>query len=220
MLNVNNNSTPVVIFTLIVMFFCLLFGVMVAADPFGPGQDARATQAIMNAQATEAAIHVMQTPQAIYAQQTVVVAELTAMPPIRTATAIAMERNFAAEQQKAIQTNTAGEMYLNSVRIAATASAVAESQRRQTVVTNTGTGLVILVIVTFCVFVLGRVTKNTFDAYIQHNLAQTKVLEQQRQLAELRLAHQKTGRPIVLPSVPISSPVKERGNGHKLPHAE
>jgi hypothetical protein len=215
---VQNNNSHWVILAAIGLCLAMAFGA-VLMGALGTSQDVKDEQARIINQATEAALHAIETPQAIFAGQTAVAAELTAMPPAQTATAIALSEKHLLVQQAATQTAIANDNYMNGLAAAATTTALAQSQKNQNTTAVTRTSLAILGVVTLCVWILARVAINILTANTQYKLAQAGVLERQQKLAEFRVAHQKTGRPVVLPSVPIS-PVKERGNGHKLPHAE
>jgi len=83
--------TPLVFLVLIILAMCGALGMILGMDPFGPGQDARATSAAINSQATGSALGATETPQAAFAGQTALAIQMTGVPPAQTATAIAFE---------------------------------------------------------------------------------------------------------------------------------
>ncbi len=217
---VNNNPTPWVILALIILTMCALFGgVIVWADPLGPGQPARATQAAINARATESAFGPIQTATAISIGNAVVVANLTAMPPAQTATAIVVAENLAALQQAATQTTIANAQYIGNLAVAATATSMANNTGTQNSTWMAGTTSVIIITTALCLWVVGHTIVSVLRARAQHKIAHAQLLSEQRQLAEFRASHQKSPRPVVQPSIPVSL-MKQRGNGHERSSAE
>jgi hypothetical protein len=220
---IQNNTTPWVILALIVLCMAIAFGTILSGVPFGPSQEVKDEQARVDIRATEGVLSAIETPQAVFAGQTAIVAELTAMPPAQTATAIVVEGNLAIIQQAATQTKMAGDTYLDDLSIAATATAISRNQAREDTSGIARVGLVIVGTVVISLWIIAHAVVNVLHARAQEKFAQARLikeqLNEQRQATEFLAAQQKTQGTIIQPSIPTSL-MKQRGNGHGLPRAE
>lgn len=211
---VQNHNTALVWLALIVLCMAVGFGMILTGVQFGPSQDVKDEKARVDIRATEGALSAIQTPQAVFAGQTAIAGELTALPPIQTATAIEIERNLVAIQQAATQTRTAEDSYLDGLAVGATATTIAQKSSSRTEINNTSLSLAIMGVITFCIWVVGHTVVTMLRAHAQHKASQAGLLNEQRQLAEFRAAHQKGQSHISQPSIPTSL-MKHRGNGHE-----
>jgi hypothetical protein len=216
---VQSNNTPWVILAFMILCMAVAFGMILTGVPFGTSQDVKDEQARANILATEGAISAIETPQAAFAGQTAVVAELTAMPPIQTATAIVVEENLVLAQQAATQTKIAGEIYLGNLAVAATATAMVPNTTKHSTTSVTSFGFVIAGMTIFGMWIIGHIVIAILSANTQNKFAQARLFREQRQLAEFRSSHQKAQVPIVQPQIPMSL-MKLRGNGHEYPRGE
>lgn len=220
---VQNNNTPWVILALIVLCMAIAFGIILSGVPFGPSQDVKDEQARVVIRATEGALSAIETPQAVFAGQTAIVAELTAIPPIQTATAIVVDGILAAIQRAATQTKMAGDTYLGNLGVVATATAIARNETRENTSWIATTGLAIIGVAALSAWIIAHAVAKVLNARTQEKVAQTRLIkeryDEQRRVAEFLAAHQKSPGATVQPSIP-SSLMKQRGNGHERSRAE
>lgn len=221
---VQNNNTPWVVLALIVLCMAITFGIILSGGSFGPSQDVKDEQARVDIRATEGALSAIETPQAVFAGQTAIAAELTAIAPIQTATAIVVEGNLVAIQQAATQTKIVGDIYLGNLAAAATASAIARNDTREKVSGFATIGLFVIGIAGIFVWGVAHMLIKVLNARAQEKFAQARLikvrLKEKRQVVEFLAAHQNNkGATVPHPYVPTSL-LKQRGNGHGLPRAE
>jgi hypothetical protein len=200
---VQNQNTAWVSLALIVLCMAVAFGTILTGVPFGPSQDVKDEQVRVGIRATEGALSAIQTPQAIFADQTAIVAELTTMPPIQTATAIAVEGELVAIQQAATQTKIAEDAYLNNLSVGATATAMAQSMSKQPVSQNTDIGLAAILIGAICIWIIGHILVKVLLAHTQYKFAQARFLKVERQLADLHASRPNGQRESIEQPIPI-----------------
>jgi len=219
MVNQNHFSlTPLVFLVLIILAMCGALGMILGMDPFGPGQDARATSAAINSQATGSALGATETPQAAFAGQTALAIQMTGVPPAQTATAIAFEGNQIAIQSAATETAIAQGIYIGGLSANATATAIAQNAVTERSKDSAGIAIVVVGPVVAGLWLLGQTVVTLLRIRTQAKLAQARLLNEQRQLAEFRALHeyQKHSWPIIPAPTPTSL-MKQQGNEHRLP---
>jgi hypothetical protein len=108
MVNQYNNGGWVAL-VLISMAICLILGLVLGMDAFGPAKDVlvsrEATKGAIDARAAEADLAATQTPQAEYVKSTAVAANMTAQPIYQTATK--MSEDIAEQSMRSTATRSA-----------------------------------------------------------------------------------------------------------------
>lgn len=236
-----SNPTPLVIFALIAMTVCGLFGIMLGQDPFGPGQEVKAeqarTQLALQVHSTELARGVLETPQAISIQHTLEAARWTAMPGQLTATQVARLVEIEVAQIQATQTAIAGEALNRQLAIQATQTALARSEQMEAVaVGSTSTAIVeaqaqaqanrrlsssaaVLGALVLCGWIIARIVVQVMQARGQEKTAQAQFLAEQCRMASLRASLKKEDGNKSRARVP-GSLLNKTGDIDKLPRAE
>ena len=241
---IQNNPAPWVLLAFVVLLGCLLAGMLLGdVGPFNTETAAARmqitqTQASINASTTQFAIQATQTQQAPLVQQTLFVVEATTVVMQQTATsgarssmmevaqansthtALAVLAENARLLAQATQTAISNDLMLQSLASKATATSVVQKQKYQ----NANADLIILIIILALLLmsawiIISAITRVHFT-YTQRQIAEARLLAEQRRLTILRANLQKL-KDKTFQKYPIpTSLMKHDDTNDELPRAE
>lgn len=241
----HNNPTPWVVLGLVMMVGCVGVGMMAGqVGPFNNDNLAAKvaitqTQASLNSSATQFVYSVIQTQQAPIYQQTQIVAEMTTAPLVNTATSAAeynlLQFSSANATQTAILSNVQNDQLFNAatqtainnqlelqkLEGAATTTAIVQNQLMAKS-TNLSINLAILLTtVTISIWIVISMANKIRETKIKGLEAHTRLLAEQRELANLRIKVQTMKkRHENQHPIPLSLMKKRPNSSKNLPRAE